>query len=71
VLEVVQERADQLGVQIGNLDLAGRLAGLLLGEREQEPERVAVGGDRVRAGLALALQALGKETPASSEPARS
>jgi hypothetical protein len=34
VLEVVQERGDQLGVEIVDVQLAGRLAGLLLGERE-------------------------------------
>jgi hypothetical protein len=53
--EVVEERANQLGVQVGDVQLAGRRAGLPLGEGEQQTERVAVCGDRVRAGVALAL----------------
>jgi hypothetical protein len=60
-LEVVQEGRDELGVEIVEPDLAGGPCEPLRGEREQEPERVAVGGDRVRARLALALQALGEE----------
>ena len=39
----------------------GALRGLRGGEREQQPERVAVGGDRVRAGALLADQAVGEE----------
>jgi hypothetical protein len=34
VLEVVQERGDQADVEIGDVQPAGRLAGLLLGEGE-------------------------------------
>ena len=41
--------------------MLGGLAVLLGGEREQQPERVAVGGDRVRAGVALADQPVGEE----------
>ena len=37
------------------------LAGLLECEAEQQPERVAVGGDRLRAGVALGDQTLGEE----------
>jgi len=47
LLEMVEERADQLGVEIVDVQLAGLLAGSLGGEREQQPERVAVGGDRL------------------------
>jgi hypothetical protein len=61
VLEVLQERADQLGVEIVDVQLAGRSARVLLGEGEQQTERVAVGVDGVRAGLALALEAFGEE----------
>ena len=53
VLEMVEERADQRRVEIVDVQLAGLLAGPLLGEREQQPQRVAVGRDRVRAGVAL------------------
>ena len=61
VLEVVEERADQLGVEVGESSRLGGLPVCCCGEREQQPERVAVGGDRVRAGLALADQPLGEE----------
>ncbi len=58
-LQVLQEGADQRGVEIGDLEAGGRLAGLLRGEGEQQLEGVAVGGDGVRAGLALADQPVG------------
>ncbi len=53
LLEVVEERADQRRVEVSEVQLARLLAGLLLGEREQQPERVAVGRDRPRAGVLL------------------
>ena len=49
VLEVVEERADQRRVEVGEVESAGLLAGLLWREAQQQPERVAVGGDRARA----------------------
>ena len=61
VLEVVEERGDQWRVEVADVELAGLAAGPLGGEREQQPERVAVGGDRVRAGVALPDQPLGEE----------
>ena len=45
VLEVVQEAADQRGVQVGDVELAGLLPGALGGERQEQPPGVAVGGD--------------------------
>ena len=39
----------------------GGLPVRLCGEDQQQPERVAVGGDGVRAGLALADQPVGEE----------
>ena len=39
----------------------GLLPALLGGEDDQHPERVAVGGDRVAAGLALQRQPVGEE----------
>ena len=53
--EVVEERADQRGVKVGEVEPRGRRAQLLLGEAQQQAEGVAVGGDGVRAGLALAI----------------
>jgi len=47
--EVVEERADQRRVEIVDVQLERLLAGLSLGEGEQQPESVAVGGDRLRA----------------------
>jgi hypothetical protein len=59
-LEVVQERADQPGVQVGDLQAGGRLAGALGGEAQQQLAGVAVGGDGVGAGLALADEPVGE-----------
>jgi hypothetical protein len=56
VLKVLQERSDQRRVELGDVQLAGRLAGPLGSEAEQQPERLAIGGDRVRAGSALGDQ---------------
>jgi hypothetical protein len=61
VLEVIQERADQRRVEIIDVQRRGLPAGPLGGEAEQQPQRVAVGVDRVRAGLALADQPVGEE----------
>jgi hypothetical protein len=51
--EVVEERPDERGVDIGDIEPRGRCAELLLGEAQQQAEGVAVGGDGVRAGPAL------------------
>ena len=61
VLEVVEECADQRGVEVGKHEQGGRLAGALLGKGEQEPERVSVGGDRVRACPPLGEKPIGEE----------
>lgn len=61
VLELIEERGDEVGVEVADVELAGRLAGLGCGEGEQELEGVAVGGDGVRAGLQLPGQPLGEE----------
>ena len=60
-LEVVEERGDQWRVQVADVELAWRVAKTRCGEREQQLERVAVGGDRVRAGAPLPDQPLGEE----------
>jgi hypothetical protein len=46
--EVVQERGDQRGVQVGDVELGDRFPGPRGGEDEQQPQRVPVGGDDVR-----------------------
>ena len=56
VLEVIEERRDQRCVEILDLELGWLFAGALLREGEQQPEGVAVGGDRVRADALLADQ---------------
>ena len=65
VLEVIEERADQRCLEIVEVEIAGRLAGVLGGEGQQQPDRVAVGGDRVRTGLPLADQPVGGVVTAS------
>ena len=59
--QVIQERAHQGGVQVGEAEPAGCLAGLVAGEGQQEAAGVAVGGDGVRAGLLLTGQPVGEE----------
>src|SRR6266576_2002678 len=54
VFEVVQERGDQRGVEVGDVELAGVLPGALGGEGQQQPPGVPVAGDGVAAGAALA-----------------
>ena len=55
-LEVVQEGADELGVEVLELQPGRRPAGLLCGEGQEQLEGVPVGGHGVGAGLALADQ---------------
>jgi len=57
-LEVRQERGDQRRVELRDVQVAGRSPGALGGEMEQQPERLAVGSDRVRARAALGDQPL-------------
>lgn len=52
-LEVVEERADELGVELAEVERAGRGAGAVAGEAEQQPPGVPVGQDGVRADPAL------------------
>ena len=60
-LEVVEERADHGRVQVSDIEPARWGSGARRGEAEQQPQGVAVGGDRVRAGPALGDQPLGEE----------
>jgi hypothetical protein len=61
VFQVVQERADRLRVQVGDVQPGRDLASALGGEDDQHLERVPVGGDRVAAGLALQRQPVSEE----------
>ena len=61
LFEVVQERGDQRGVEVGDVELAGVLAGALGGEGQQQPPGVPVAGDGVAAGAALADEPVGEE----------
>src|SRR4051794_22223252 len=60
LFQVLQERADQRGVQVGEAERR-RLPGLFTHEDEEEPVGVAVGRDRVRAGVLLPGQPVGEE----------
>ena len=61
LFEMLEERADQRRVEIVDVELERLLAGLVVREGEQQPERVAVGGDRVRTRVALRDQTFGEE----------
>nr|WP_291832334.1 hypothetical protein [Candidatus Microthrix sp.] len=58
VFEVSQERADEWGVKVPDLDAGGLCAGPLGGEREEKPECVSVCRDGVGAGAELAGETL-------------
>jgi len=49
VFEVLEEGADQRRVEIVDVQLERLLAGPLVREAQKQPERVSVGGDRLRA----------------------
>ena len=59
--QLLEEGADRGGVQVGQVQLGGQLAGLLVDVSQQQGEGVAVGGDGVRAGAALGHQPVGEE----------
>ena len=59
--DVDQEVAHQVGVQIFDLEFRRRPAGPLAGEAQQQAERVAIAGDRVRARLHLGAEPVGEE----------
>lgn len=58
---MVQEGTDERGVEVGQAEPVRARPGALLGEAEQEPEGVAVGGDGVGTHPALGHQPLGEE----------
>ena len=60
-LEMVQERADRFGGQVLPVQRRRRFAGSRLHEHDEHPQRVPVGGDGARAGVALVGQPVGEE----------
>jgi hypothetical protein len=58
-LQVLEETADEGGVEIGQVETVGGFAGSDVGVAQQEPPGVAVGGDGVGAGPSLADEAFG------------
>ncbi len=60
-LQVVEELADEGGVELFERERAGLLTQVFRRESQQEPEAVAVAGDGVRAGASLREQPLGEE----------
>jgi len=61
MFQVFQERTNDGRIEILDRQLRGRLAAALMEEGEELAEGVAVGGHRVRAGLALLGQPVGEE----------
>jgi hypothetical protein len=60
-LEMVEELADELSVDVGKIQVGWLLPGVLLGECQQELERVAVGGNGLRARVPLPDEPVGEE----------
>ena len=60
-LEVVEEAGDQRRVEIDDVQPRWWDPGALAGEAEQQPQRVAVGGDGVSTGVSLPDQPVGEE----------
>src|SRR5450755_4910201 len=58
--EMLEERADQRRFEIVEVELERLLAGLLVREAQQQPERVPVSADRLRTGVALGDQTVGE-----------
>src|SRR5258708_38091419 len=60
-LQMLQEVSDQGCSEVCQVELGRRLAGLLVGEGQQQRKAVALGGHGVGAGLALMDQPLREE----------
>lgn len=61
LLQVGEELADGGGVEVFEQQLRGRSPGALVHEAQKQPEAVAVCGDGVGAGVALADEPVGEE----------
>ena len=60
-LQMVEEGTDQRRIEVVDVEFARRLAVPLRREDQEQPQRVAIGLNRVRADLALAEEAVGEE----------
>ncbi len=60
-LEMIEKGEDQRGVEIGERELGRCLTGSRLRKLQEQPERVAVSRDRVRAHRSVLPQVLGEE----------
>jgi hypothetical protein len=58
LLQMLEERPDQRGVEVSEVEGNWCLSRPLLGERQQQPERVTVRGDGMSAGPSLSEQPL-------------
>jgi hypothetical protein len=60
-LQVIEELQNERSVQIFQRDIARPFLQALMGERQQKPEAIAIGGDRTRRHVLLLHQALHEE----------
>ncbi len=60
-LEPAQERSDQIGVELADVQPPRRGTGRLLGEAQEQAEGVAIGADRMLAGVLLGDHPVGEE----------
>jgi hypothetical protein len=61
LLEVIEERANQRGIEVLELECGRLLCELFLDKSEQQTKRIAVGRDGVRTHLSLPDQAIREE----------
>jgi len=61
LLKAGEKGRDQIGVQVGKIEIRGTLVSLVLCKRQQEAKRVAIRGHGVGADLSLCHQPLGEE----------
>jgi len=60
-LEMVEERADDSGVEVGEVEVAPGFPSAARSVTEQQTERVTIGADSVRAGLLLVYEPPGEK----------
>jgi len=60
-LQVLEEPADEVGIQVGQRQLGWGDSGRSLGIEQQQPERVGVGGFGVDAGVHVPVELVGEE----------
>jgi hypothetical protein len=60
-LQVIEEIQNERSAQILQRDIARTLLQALMGERQQEPEAIAISGDRTRRHVLLLHQTLHEE----------